>query len=218
LDTSFANVPPEIRELRVRADAGFGFNPVFVALGARHPSGPAVTPCQPDSRAPARRLGHLLTLLRRPRSRLAGPAPVRCRRTPLLQECRAAPSSCRSGSPPRGYTRRTRSRGRARTAGRSRRARQAPVHERGGPGGAPSRLHASAAVGRGSPARRQCGGCAHCRGFENAAPSSPRSVLRRRAVGHGDALRRRRGGAVRAVRAAARGRAVVGIDFAGNQT
>ena len=32
LDTSFANVPPEIREVRVRADAGFGFNPVFVAL------------------------------------------------------------------------------------------------------------------------------------------------------------------------------------------
>jgi hypothetical protein len=32
LDTSFANVPPEIREMRVRADAGFGFNPVFVAL------------------------------------------------------------------------------------------------------------------------------------------------------------------------------------------
>ena len=28
LDTSFANVPPDIRELRVRADAGF--NPVFV--------------------------------------------------------------------------------------------------------------------------------------------------------------------------------------------
>jgi hypothetical protein len=35
LDTSFANVPPEIRELRVRADAGFGFNPFFVALEAR---------------------------------------------------------------------------------------------------------------------------------------------------------------------------------------
>src|SRR5436190_6488481 len=35
LDTSFTNVPPEIRELRVRADAGFGFNPVFVALEAR---------------------------------------------------------------------------------------------------------------------------------------------------------------------------------------
>jgi hypothetical protein len=35
LDTSFANVPPEIRELRVRADAGFGFDPVFVALEAR---------------------------------------------------------------------------------------------------------------------------------------------------------------------------------------
>jgi hypothetical protein len=35
LDTSFANVPPEIRELRVRADAGFGFNPVFVGLEQR---------------------------------------------------------------------------------------------------------------------------------------------------------------------------------------
>jgi hypothetical protein len=35
LDTSFANVPPDIRELRVRADAGFGFDPVFVAPEAR---------------------------------------------------------------------------------------------------------------------------------------------------------------------------------------
>ena len=35
LETTFANVPPEIREVRVRADAGFGFNPVFVALEAR---------------------------------------------------------------------------------------------------------------------------------------------------------------------------------------
>jgi len=35
LDLSFANVPPQIRELRVRADAGFGFNPVFAALEAR---------------------------------------------------------------------------------------------------------------------------------------------------------------------------------------
>src|SRR6202171_1335359 len=32
LDTCFANVPPDIRELRVRADAGFGFNPVFEGL------------------------------------------------------------------------------------------------------------------------------------------------------------------------------------------
>jgi hypothetical protein len=35
LDTCFANVPPEIRELRVRADAGFGLNPVFDALESR---------------------------------------------------------------------------------------------------------------------------------------------------------------------------------------
>src|SRR5450432_1557124 len=35
LDTSFANVPHQIRELRVRADAGFGFHPVFAALEAR---------------------------------------------------------------------------------------------------------------------------------------------------------------------------------------
>src|SRR2546426_9675667 len=35
LDTCFANVPPDIRELRVRADAGFGFNPVLVTLEAR---------------------------------------------------------------------------------------------------------------------------------------------------------------------------------------
>jgi hypothetical protein len=33
--TCFANVPPDIRELRVRADAGFGFHPVFQALEAR---------------------------------------------------------------------------------------------------------------------------------------------------------------------------------------
>src|SRR5207247_5456939 len=32
LDTCFAAVPPDIRELRVRADAGFGFIPVFVDL------------------------------------------------------------------------------------------------------------------------------------------------------------------------------------------
>ena len=32
LDTCFANVPPDIREIRVRADAGFGFNPVLEAL------------------------------------------------------------------------------------------------------------------------------------------------------------------------------------------
>lgn len=35
LDTCFANVPPDIRELRVRADAGFGFNPVFEGLEGR---------------------------------------------------------------------------------------------------------------------------------------------------------------------------------------
>lgn len=35
LDTCFANVPPDIRELRVRADAGFGFNPVLLALETR---------------------------------------------------------------------------------------------------------------------------------------------------------------------------------------
>jgi hypothetical protein len=35
LDTAFANVPSDIRELRVRADAGFGFNPVLVALENR---------------------------------------------------------------------------------------------------------------------------------------------------------------------------------------
>ena len=35
LDTCFANVPPDIRELRVRADAGFGFNPVFEGLEVR---------------------------------------------------------------------------------------------------------------------------------------------------------------------------------------
>jgi hypothetical protein len=32
LDVSFANVPPEIREVLVRADAGFGFDPIFDGL------------------------------------------------------------------------------------------------------------------------------------------------------------------------------------------
>lgn len=35
LDTCFANIPPDIREIRVRADAGFGFNPIFEALESR---------------------------------------------------------------------------------------------------------------------------------------------------------------------------------------
>ena len=32
LDTCFSNVPPDIREIRLRADSGFGFNPVLQAL------------------------------------------------------------------------------------------------------------------------------------------------------------------------------------------
>lgn len=32
LDTCFVNVPPDIREVRVRADAGFGFSPVMESL------------------------------------------------------------------------------------------------------------------------------------------------------------------------------------------
>jgi hypothetical protein len=35
LDTCFVNTPPDIREIRVRADAGFGFNPVFEILESR---------------------------------------------------------------------------------------------------------------------------------------------------------------------------------------
>ena len=35
LATCFLNLPPDIRELRVRADAGFGFNPVLEILEAR---------------------------------------------------------------------------------------------------------------------------------------------------------------------------------------
>jgi hypothetical protein len=62
------------------------------------------------------------------------PGAGRWRRAPeQFRECRAAPSP-RSVSPPRGRTRRMRSRGRARTAGRSRRVRQTPVHVQGGPG------------------------------------------------------------------------------------
>jgi hypothetical protein len=34
LETTFVNVPPEIRELRFRADAGFGYDPVFKNLEA----------------------------------------------------------------------------------------------------------------------------------------------------------------------------------------
>jgi hypothetical protein len=78
LDTSFANVPPEIRELRVRADAGFGFNPVFVALGARRASGQAGTPCPPDSRARAKRArAALLVVFAAVRARVS-PARRRC--------------------------------------------------------------------------------------------------------------------------------------------
>ena len=36
LETCFGNVPPDIREIRVRADAGFSFNPIFDALESRH--------------------------------------------------------------------------------------------------------------------------------------------------------------------------------------
>src|SRR3989441_11187147 len=32
LDTCFANVPPDVREIRLRADSGFGFDPVLQAL------------------------------------------------------------------------------------------------------------------------------------------------------------------------------------------
>lgn len=35
LDTCFANVPADIREVRLRADSGFGFNPVLEALEQR---------------------------------------------------------------------------------------------------------------------------------------------------------------------------------------
>jgi hypothetical protein len=35
LASCFSNIPPDIRELRVRADAGFGFNPVLEMLEAR---------------------------------------------------------------------------------------------------------------------------------------------------------------------------------------
>src|SRR2546430_13836956 len=35
LQACFVNVPPDIREIRVRADAGFGFNPVLVSLEGR---------------------------------------------------------------------------------------------------------------------------------------------------------------------------------------
>lgn len=41
METCFANVPSDIRELRVRADAGFGLNPVFDALES-HTAGYAV--------------------------------------------------------------------------------------------------------------------------------------------------------------------------------
>src|SRR5262252_10377543 len=44
LETCFVNVPPDIREIRVRADAGFGFNPVMEGLEAR-PTQYAVVAC-----------------------------------------------------------------------------------------------------------------------------------------------------------------------------
>jgi len=52
LDTCFASVPPDIRELRVRADAGFGLNSVFEALES-----------QPAQYAVVARLTHALRRL-----------------------------------------------------------------------------------------------------------------------------------------------------------
>ena len=58
LETCFGNVPPDIREIRVRADAGFGFNPVFDALESR-PTQYAVvarlTPFNPSFSTPVAR-------------------------------------------------------------------------------------------------------------------------------------------------------------------
>jgi hypothetical protein len=49
LATCFANVPRDIRELRVRADAGFSFNPVLEILeaqSAQYASGKVISLCQ----------------------------------------------------------------------------------------------------------------------------------------------------------------------------
>jgi hypothetical protein len=51
LDTCFANVPPDIREIRARADAGFGFNPVLDALETRPTSYAVVARLTPAFRS-----------------------------------------------------------------------------------------------------------------------------------------------------------------------
>jgi hypothetical protein len=43
LETSFANVPPEVRELRFRADAGFAYDPLFETLEAHRTEYAVVT-------------------------------------------------------------------------------------------------------------------------------------------------------------------------------
>jgi hypothetical protein len=53
LDTCFANTPPDIREIRVRADAGFGFNPIFEALDSQATQYAVVCPLNSSLSTPA---------------------------------------------------------------------------------------------------------------------------------------------------------------------
>ena len=56
LASCFVNLPPDVRELRVRADAGFGFNPVLEILEARAAQYAVVARLTPSIQAIASRL------------------------------------------------------------------------------------------------------------------------------------------------------------------
>jgi hypothetical protein len=56
LDTCFANVAPDLREIRVWADVGFAFDPVLAALEARSAQYVVVAPLTQAFRAPAPRV------------------------------------------------------------------------------------------------------------------------------------------------------------------
>jgi hypothetical protein len=106
--------------------------------------------------------------------------PVLWLRAPLLQECRAAPSSPRSVSPLRGYEPNTQPEPGGRAAGRARRVRQAPVH---GQGTSPALLPLGAvspARRRARPRLREC--CAPREAAFRIEPRAPASPALRRAA------------------------------------
>jgi hypothetical protein len=149
-------VPRRLRRRALAARAALTV-PAALATSRTRRRGPAVAAHPPDSRARAGRLGPAARALRRPRSRLAGSAPGRCARwrgskVALAQNrCPAQASLPTKAAPPvkrrfessparpilplsaaRTYAPSAQPRPSARAARRSQRARQTPVHVRGG--------------------------------------------------------------------------------------